>query len=47
MNTDVYIKFIHVQFLAYCAHSEGKNFIFQQDRAACHTSKAEKKWFEE
>ena len=44
MNTEEHIKILYVQLLAYCAHLEGKNFIFQEDGATCHISKAEKKY---
>ena len=46
MNTEMYLKILDVQLLAYCAPLGGSNFIFQQDGASCHTSRAAKKWFE-
>lgn len=47
MNTEEYLRILDVQLLAYCAPLGGNNFIFQQDGASCHTSRAAKKWFEE
>ena len=47
MNTAAHIRILPAQFVAYCTRLGCKDFIFQQDGAACHTSRAEKKWFEQ
>lgn len=45
MNSEKYIKLVDQQLLTYSWTLGGDNFIFQQDNAACHTSKMTKKWF--
>ena len=47
MNTELYLQILEVQLLAYCSPLGGDNFVFQQDGASCHTSKAAKEWFDE
>ena len=47
MNSEAYIKIVHVELVAYCARLGGKKFIFQQVRTPCHPSRTTKKLFEE
>ena len=42
MNTEVHQKILGVHILPYCTALEGKNYIFQQDAATCHISRAAK-----
>lgn len=46
MNSDEYIGVLEAQLLPFLVNNQDMEWVFQQDNAAIHTSRATKSWFD-